>query len=139
MFLRLDCVGPAPAIQHRPRVVPRTPGRDAARFLVLAFRLVTCMRCNKDSRPSPVLRQVESLELRTNVVAAYVAGGRSWEVPAAMDAMQSAAAEGYELAFNRACALVEQRDYAAAEQQLQLALRSGVLTFTNEASRRFPR
>lgn len=70
--------------------------------------------------------QVESLELRTNVIAAYVAGGRSWEVGAVMDAMQVSAADSYEVAFNRACALVEQEDYAAAEQQLQLALRSGV-------------
>ena len=70
-------------------------------------------------------RQVESPELRTNVVAAYVAGGRSWEVGAVLEAMQSPAADSYELAFNRACALVEQRDHAAAERQLQLALRSG--------------
>ena len=69
--------------------------------------------------------QVESLELRTNTVAAYVAGGRSSEAGAVMDAMHSSAADSYELAFNRACALVEQGDYSAAEEQLQLALRTG--------------
>ena len=77
-----------------------------------------------------ILVQVESVELRTNVIAAYVAGGRSWEVGAVMDAMQASTADSYELAFNRACALVEQEDYAAAEQQLQLALRSGVVTLS---------
>jgi len=69
---------------------------------------------------------VESPELRTNIVAAYVAGGRSWEVGAVLEAMQSPpAADSYELVFNRACALVEQRDHAAAERQLQQGLRSG--------------
>ena len=71
--------------------------------------------------------QVESLELRTNVVAAYVAGGRSSEAGAVMEAMHSSAPDGYELAFNRACALVEQGDYPAAEEQLQLALRTGAM------------
>ncbi len=71
--------------------------------------------------------QVESLELRTNVVAAYVAGGRSSEAGAVMEAMHSSVADSYELAFNRACALMEEGDYPAAEEQLQLALRTGAL------------
>ena len=42
-----------------------------------------------------------------------------------MDAMQVSAADSYELGFNRACALLDQGEYAAAEEQLQLALRAG--------------
>ena len=42
-----------------------------------------------------------------------------------MEAMQISAADSYELGFNRACALLDQGDYPAAEEQLQLALRAG--------------
>ena len=72
-----------------------------------------------------VLPQVETIELRTCVIAAYVSGGRSREVAAVMEAMQSSAADSYELGFNRACALLDQGDYTAAEEQLELALRAG--------------
>ncbi len=106
----------------------------------LRFVSMTCKHSGTSSQVRVTnLPQVESPELRTNVVAAYVAGGRSWEVGAVLEAMQSPAADSYELAFNRACALVEQRDNAAAEQQLQLALRSGAaLTAGFQPRARFP-
>lgn len=73
-----------------------------------------------------IFLQEETIELRTCVIAAYVSGGRSQEVGAVMDAMQVSAADSYELGFNRACALLDQGEYVAAEEQLQLALRAGI-------------
>lgn len=64
-------------------------------------------------------------EVQTNVLAAYVAGGRAGEVPAVMQAMKISPKDSFELAFNAACGLLESEDLPAAEQQLQLALRVG--------------
>ena len=61
----------------------------------------------------------------TNIVAAYVAGGRAHEVPAVMDALALKASDGFEIAFNQACADVAVRKLDAAEQQLLLAQRLG--------------
>lgn len=67
----------------------------------------------------------ESREVQTNVVAAYVAGGRAGEVPAVMQAMKISAKDSFEIAFNAACGLVEAGQLRAAEEQLQLAVRVG--------------
>lgn len=69
--------------------------------------------------------QVKSLEVGTNVVAAYVSGGRAHEVPAVMDALALKASDGFEIAFNQACADVAVGKLDAAEQQLLLAQRLG--------------
>ena len=69
--------------------------------------------------------QLATPELRANVLAAYVAGGRSREVPAVMAAMKFGARDGFEVAFNAACALLGAGDAPAAEQQLLLAQRLG--------------
>ncbi len=69
--------------------------------------------------------QVKSLEVGTNVVAAYVSGGRAHEVPAVMDALALKASDGLEIAFNQACADVAVGKLDAAEQQLLLAQRLG--------------
>lgn len=69
--------------------------------------------------------QVESTEVKANVLAAYVAGGRGAELPAVMEAMRAKPSSGFELAFNSACGLAEAGDWAAAEDQLRLALRVG--------------
>ncbi len=69
--------------------------------------------------------QLATLELRANVLAAYVAGGRAREVPAVMAAMKFGAQDSFEIAFNAACALLGAGDAPAAEQQLLLAQRLG--------------
>lgn len=69
--------------------------------------------------------KVKSLEVGTNVVAAYVSGGRAHEVPAVMDALALKASDGFEIAFNQACADVAVGKLDAAEQQLLLAQRLG--------------
>ncbi len=69
--------------------------------------------------------QVKSLEVGTNVVAAYVSGGRAHEVPAVMDALALKASDGFEIAFNQACADVAVGKLDIAERQLLLAQRLG--------------
>ncbi len=78
--------------------------------------------------------QVATAELRANVLAAYVAGGRSADVPAVMAAMKFGPRDSFEIAFNAACALLGAGDAPAAEQQLLLAQRLGAraaLTLTH--------
>ncbi len=70
--------------------------------------------------------QVATAELRANVLAAYVAGGRAADVPAVMAAMKFGPRDSFEIAFNAACALLGAGDAPAAEQQLLLAQRLGV-------------
>ena len=69
--------------------------------------------------------QLATPELRANVLAAYVAGGRAREVPAVMAAMKFGPRDSFEIAFNAACALLGAGDTPAAEQQLLLAQRLG--------------
>jgi hypothetical protein len=69
--------------------------------------------------------QLESREVMTNVLAAYVAGGKCGEVPAIMDAMKVSPDDSYELAYNAACALIGSGRLEEAEEQLQLARRLG--------------
>ena len=66
------------------------------------------------------------MELQTNVLAAYVAGNRAGEIPAAMAAMRIPPSDSFEVAFNRACGLVQQGEAEAAEEQLLLGQRLGV-------------
>ena len=68
---------------------------------------------------------VESKEVQTNVLAAYVAGGKGGEVPSVMEAMAAAPGDSFEVAFNSACGLVEAGELAAAEERLLLARRLG--------------
>ena len=72
-----------------------------------------------------LLAQVETLELRTNVIAAYVCGGHADKVPETAAAMQIAPGDSSDIGFNMACALLQLRAFGDAEQQLQLALRTG--------------
>lgn len=69
--------------------------------------------------------QVKNVEVGTNIVAAYVSGGRAHEVLAVMDALALSASDGFEIAFNQACADVATGKLEAAEQQLLLAQRLG--------------
>jgi tetratricopeptide (TPR) repeat protein len=62
-------------------------------------------------------------DVKTNIVAAYVAGGRAAEVSSLMEALKVAPRSGFELAHNAACALIEKGEYAQAEELLLLARR----------------
>lgn len=70
--------------------------------------------------------QVKAAEVGTNIVAAYVSGGRSHEVPAVMAALSLSGSDGFELAFNQACAELAAGKPQEAEQQLLLAHRLGM-------------
>ncbi|XP_075264910.1 signal recognition particle subunit SRP72-like, partial [Convolutriloba macropyga] len=74
----------------------------------------------------------QSLELQTNVLAAYVENGRSQEIPQVMEAMKISADKSYEIAFNQACGLIATGELAEAEQHLLLALRKGQETLYSE-------
>lgn len=67
----------------------------------------------------------ESLELRTNVLAAYVENQRAEEIPEVMEAMKISADKSYEIAFNQACGLLAGAKYTEAEALLLLAQRIG--------------
>lgn len=69
--------------------------------------------------------QVETLELRTNVIAAYVCGGHADKVPDIASAMQISPSDSSDIGFNMACALLQLGSFTEAEELLQLALRAG--------------
>lgn len=76
--------------------------------------------------------EVNSNELKTNLVAAYVSGGRSSEVPSLMESMKVMPRNSFELAYNAACALIERESYTKAEDLLLLARRIGQETLIEE-------
>uniref|UniRef100_A0A7S0RTI0 Signal recognition particle subunit SRP72 n=1 Tax=Chlamydomonas leiostraca TaxID=1034604 RepID=A0A7S0RTI0_9CHLO len=73
-----------------------------------------------------------SVELRTNVLAAYVAAGLARELPGLMTAMKLTARDSFEVAFNKACGLVESGEWGAAEAELKAALKLGRETLFEE-------
>jgi signal recognition particle subunit SRP72 len=64
-------------------------------------------------------------EIATNVAAAYVAANASTELPSVLKIMKFSTKSSYELAFNAACGLVAQGQYAQAEIELLGARRAG--------------
>ncbi len=87
--------------------------------------------------------QEDSLELKTNILAAYVAAGLASELPDLMAALRLRPADSFEVAFNRACGTVAaaadaagplaggrlgaatSQQLAAAEGELRMALKQG--------------
>ena len=69
--------------------------------------------------------QVTSLDLRTNVLAAYVSGKRAHEVPAVMEAMKISSKDSFEIGFNTACGLLAAGGYVKAQRELEHAQRLG--------------
>ncbi|XP_065028439.1 uncharacterized protein LOC135651849 [Musa acuminata AAA Group] len=67
--------------------------------------------------------KIDSLDIKTNIIAALVAAGRSPEVQGTMDALKVKASSNFELAYNYACSLIETKKYADAGQQLLSARR----------------
>ncbi|MEW5303027.1 MAG: hypothetical protein WDW36_005759 [Sanguina aurantia] len=76
--------------------------------------------------------KVDSLELKTNVLAAYVSASLASEIPALMTAMKVNSKQSFELGFNKACGLAEVGELAAAENELRLALKLGRETLFEE-------
>jgi hypothetical protein len=59
------------------------------------------------------------------MLAAYVAGGQAKKVPELMAALKITPKSSFEVAFNRACGLVEVGDLAGAETALRMAIKQG--------------
>lgn len=71
------------------------------------------------------VHNIQSLELKTNMVAAHVAAELSSQVPALMQSMQVTSKQSFELGFNKACALIQSGQLSAAESELRMALKLG--------------
>ncbi|XP_062228033.1 uncharacterized protein LOC133926231 [Phragmites australis] len=76
--------------------------------------------------------KIDSMDLKINIIAALVAAGRASEVQAAMKAQKVdlttralREARSFELAYNSACSLIENKKYSEAKEQLDLAKRIG--------------
>ncbi|EHA8590602.1 putative signal recognition particle subunit SRP72 [Cocos nucifera] len=75
--------------------------------------------------------KIDSIDLKTNIVAALISAGRATEVQGMMDALKVKASSSFELAYNSACSLIERKKYAEAEQQLLSARRRPPLGLTH--------
>lgn len=67
------------------------------------------------------------MEVKANLLAAAVAGKQAAEIPNLCASFGMKSSDGLEVIFNQACGLVETGNYAAAKEQLELALREGKL------------
>ena len=75
----------------------------------------------------------DSIEAKANVVAAYVAAGRSGEIPSALrDVLKGDAEESLEVSFNVACGLVASGRLEEAREQLAKTQRIGEETLFDE-------
>ncbi|CAO1942575.1 unnamed protein product [Urochloa humidicola] len=76
--------------------------------------------------------KIDSMDLKINIIAALVAAGRASEVQATVKALKVDLttralrdARSFELAYNSACSLIENKKYSEAKEQLELAKRIG--------------
>ncbi len=67
--------------------------------------------------------KLNSTEIKTNIVAAYIARGRATEVSQLMESLKVSAHNGFEMAYNAACASIERKEFSKAEELLLLAHR----------------
>jgi signal recognition particle subunit SRP72 len=89
-------------------------------------RINDCMDCYEKLKKF----KIDSMDLKVNRIAALVAAGRASEVQATMKAQKVDLntralrdTRSFELAYNSACALIENKKYAEAKEQLDLAKR----------------
>ncbi|KAI5057233.1 hypothetical protein GOP47_0027248 [Adiantum capillus-veneris] len=68
---------------------------------------------------------MDSTELKTNLIASYISGGKSDEVSSLMESLKVTPRSSFELAYNAACALIEGKNYIKAEELLLLSRRLG--------------
>lgn len=69
--------------------------------------------------------QVDSMEVKANMLAAFVAGNRASDIPDVSKSYGVSASDGFEISYNQACGLVDAGDHKNAKEQLELALREG--------------
>jgi signal recognition particle subunit SRP72 len=74
--------------------------------------------------------KIDSMDLKINIIAALVAAGRASEVQAAMKVLKVDLTtralrdtRSFQLAYNSACSLIENKKYSEAKEQLDLAKR----------------
>lgn len=92
---------------------------------VLLQALYDILHVISEQKDKTLLLQVTSLDLRTNVLAAYVSGNRAHEVPAVMEAMKISSKDSFEIGFNTACGLLAAGEYGKAQDELEHAQRLG--------------
>ncbi|XP_068665227.1 uncharacterized protein [Aristolochia californica] len=91
----------------------------------ILYRLGKMESCLESCEKLQKFKMDNSLELKTNIIAALISAGRASEVQGMLDAMKVKATSSFELAYNTACSLIEKRNYADAEQLLLSARRIG--------------
>lgn len=65
------------------------------------------------------------MEVKANMLAAFVAGSRASDIPDVSKKYGVSASDGFEIAYNQACGLIDVGDCENAKEQLELALREG--------------
>lgn len=88
----------------------------------ILYRLGRMVACTESYEKLQRLK-IDSVDLKTNIIAAMIAAGRASEVERTMDALKVKSSSSFELAYNTACSLIEKKKYAEAEQQLLSARR----------------
>ena len=68
---------------------------------------------------------LDSLELKVNVLAAHVAAGNHAKLAELMASLKVTPKSSFEVAFNRACGLIEAGDLSGAEAALRVAIKQG--------------
>ena len=74
--------------------------------------------------------QVTGVSIKTNIIAAYTAGKRSAEVEKLKAAAKISPEDGFEVAFNLACSILQSGKVKEAKDHLLLALRIGAASST---------
>ncbi|KAG0475952.1 hypothetical protein HPP92_012793 [Vanilla planifolia] len=92
-----------------------------AQILYRLGKMDTCMQSYEKLQKF----KIDSLDLKTNLIATLVSAGRSNEVQGVMDALKIKASSSFEIAYNTACSLIEKKRYTEAEQHLLSARRLG--------------
>ncbi|XP_020577004.1 signal recognition particle subunit SRP72-like [Phalaenopsis equestris] len=90
----------------------------------ILYRLGKMDACTQSYEKLQKLK-IDSLDVKSNFIATLVSAGRSNEVQGMLDALKVKPSNSFELAYNTACSLIENKKYAEAEQQLLSARRIG--------------
>ncbi|GMH35802.1 hypothetical protein BSKO_03670 [Bryopsis sp. KO-2023] len=69
--------------------------------------------------------KVQEGGVKANLLAAYVWGGQGAEIAEIVEPFGISSSDGFEVAFNQACGMVDAGNYVEAKEQLELALREG--------------
>ena len=69
--------------------------------------------------------KVDSIELKTNIIVAFISGGKSIEISSLMVTLRVTPNSSFEMAYNAACALIEKSNFTEAQELLLLTRRIG--------------